>query len=249
MAENMGPMQINPPDAPITSRTPIAYSTTPVPSFGKTVNPGGAADFYYEKMVEMFQNGAAFQTKLEEFLETKAKVKKKKRDDRADKESDPAMVNWKLRRQQKQDQDRLSGNINNYPEEKKKVVDEWNALDSVLEATRQQQQEYEDEMDQTGGAVQDFPRDTTMPEEWSTEKIPQEINVEQDLLDMVQETDLREGGFVKTMVEAELVDRISKKEKNTGLEEEMRRFEELKRKKEKNKGLEEEMRRYEENLE
>ena len=88
-----------------------------------------------------------------------------------------------------------------------------------------------------------------MPEEWSTEKIPQEINVEQDLLDMVQETDLREGGFVKTMVEAELVDRISKKEKNTGLEEEMRRFEELKRKKEKNKGLEEEMRRYEENLE
>jgi len=75
------PMEIIAPTAPpVPGGIPQVSTTSTIPSFGKTVNPSGAAEFYYTMMAETFANGAALQIKITDLVEQNAAKKKKEKE-------------------------------------------------------------------------------------------------------------------------------------------------------------------------
>lgn len=74
--------QINAPDAPfVPGGMPVGITQDVIPNFGKMVNPGGAAELYYNKMAETFQNGGAVVTQLTKLINVNAAKEKKRKED------------------------------------------------------------------------------------------------------------------------------------------------------------------------
>lgn len=157
-----GFQQINAPDAPfIPGGLPLSVTTDVLPSFGKSVNPAGAAEFYYTKMAEMFQNGAALQSKITELV-NKKKAKKKDADDKLTAAGmDVNVGSSKIRmNQQKQ---------------KSTLIEEYHA---IKDPTREDLEDFLEALENLGGEVR-VPVDSspslqqeTAGEEWRT-KDPQ----------------------------------------------------------------------------